>query len=135
MKRDVEKELIPCCQRFKLGILPYYPLASGFLTGKYKRGQGTPEGTRLAGNPQRAQNTLTDANFDVLENLDAFAAKRGRPLVELAIAWLLARPQVSSMIAGATKPEQVTANAKAADWRLTPEEMEELNDILGSAGY
>ena len=135
MKRDdVERELVPCCQRFKLGILPYYPLASGFLTGKYRRGQGTPQGTRLAGNPQRAQRTLTDANFDVLEQLEAFAAKRGRPLVELAIAWLLANPLVGSVIAGATKPEQLTANAKAADWHLAPDEMEELDNILSRAG-
>ena len=132
LKRGIEKELIPCCQRFGLGILPYFPLASGFLTGKYRRSQGAPEGTRLARKEYqpRAQAILTDANFDILEQLETFATDRGRPLVELAIAWLLANPVVASVIAGATKPEQVTANAKAADWHLTPDEMEELDNIL-----
>ena len=130
LNRTVEKELLACYQNYDLGILPYFPLFSGFLTGKYKRGKDVTEGTRLASNARRAETTLTDANFDILESLEAFAAKRERQMVELAIAWLLANPLVSSVIAGATQPEQVTANAKAADWSLTPEEMEELNGIL-----
>ena len=130
LNRAVEEELLACCQNYNLGILPYYPLFSGFLTGKYKRGKGAPEGTRLAGNARRAESTFTDVNFDVLESLEAFAAKRERQMVELAIAWLLANPLVGSVIAGATKPEQVTANVKAADWSLSLEEMEELDDIL-----
>ena len=118
-----------------MGILPYFPLASGFLTGKYKRNQQAPEGTRLAGNAQRAQDTLTDRNFDLLETLEEFAAERGRTMVELAIAWLLANPAVSSVISGATKPEQVTANAKAADWHLAPEEKAQLDSILEEHGF
>ncbi len=130
LRRDVEKELIPCCQAYGLGILPFFPLASGFLTGKYKRGQPVPEGTRLFGNERMRQRTLTDENFDLLERLEAFAEQRERSMVELAFAWLMANPLVSSVIAGATKPEQVVANAKAADWNLTPEEMQEINGIL-----
>ena len=130
LKRDVEQELVPCCNAYGLGILPYFPLASGFLTGKYRRGETPPDGTRLAGNSRMADTYLTDANFDVLEALEAFAAERGRSMVELAIAWLLANPSVSSVIAGATRPEQVDANAKAADWGLGADEMEGLAGIL-----
>jgi aryl-alcohol dehydrogenase-like predicted oxidoreductase len=130
LKRGIEKELLPCCQRYKLGIIPYFPLASGFLTGKYKRGQRPPENTRLAVQAGRAQTILTDANFDVLEKLEAFAAERGHTLTELAFAWLLAHPEVSTVIAGATSPEQVSANATAAEWQLSPAEMQELDDIL-----
>ena len=130
LRRDAEKELLPCCQKYGLGILPYFPLASGFLTGKYRRGQPAPEGTRLSGNERMQQRTLTDANFDLLEHLEAFATEREHPMVELAFAWLLYNPLVSSVIAGATKSEQVVANANAADWHLTPQEVEELNGIL-----
>ena len=130
LKRAIEKELLPCCTRYQLGILPYFPLASGFLTGKYRRGQPAPAGTRFAVQTQRAATILTPENFAVLEQLEAFAAARARPLVDLAFAWLLAHPQVSSVIAGATTPEQITANAKAADWHLTAAEMDELDGIL-----
>jgi aryl-alcohol dehydrogenase-like predicted oxidoreductase len=130
LKRGIEKELLPCCQRFNIGILPYFPLASGFLTGKYKRGQAAPAGTRLAVQTQRAEFILTGENFDVLERLEAFASARSRTMVELAFAWLLTHPQVSSVIAGATRPEQIIANAKASEWRLTSEEMNALNDVL-----
>ncbi len=135
IKREVEKEDGPTAARLGMGILPYFPLASGFLTGKYKRNQQAPEGTRLAGNAQRAQDTLTDRNFDLLETLEEFAAERGRTMVELAIAWLLANPAVSSVISGATKPEQVTANAKAADWHLSQEEKAHLDSILDEHGF
>ena len=135
IKRVVEKEDGPTAARLGMGILPYFPLASGFLTGKYKRNQQAPEGTRLAGNAQRAQETLTDRNFDLLETLEEFAAERERTMVELAIAWLLANPAVSSVISGATKPEQVTANAKAADWHLTQEEKAQLDCILEEHGF
>ncbi len=131
LKRDVEAELVPCCGRYGLGILPYFPLANGFLTGKYRRGESPPEGTRLAGAGPRADRILTDANFDVLEALESFAAERHRSMVELAIAWLLGNPTVSSVIAGATKPSQVETNAKAFDWHLTDDEMAELDTILG----
>jgi aryl-alcohol dehydrogenase-like predicted oxidoreductase len=130
LKREVEEELVPCCTDYGIGILPYFPLASGFLTGKYRRGETPPEGTRLAGNSTMADTYLTEANFDVLEALEAFASERGHSMVELAIAWLLANRSVSSVIAGATRPEQVDANAKAADWELGASEMEELAGIL-----
>ena len=135
LKRAIEKELLPCCRRYHLGILPYFPLASGFLTGKYKRGQPAAAGTRFSVQTQRAETILTPENFAVLEQLEAFAAARSRPLVELAFAWLLAHPEVSSVIAGATTPAQITANARAADWHLSAAEMEELDGILQALAH
>jgi aryl-alcohol dehydrogenase-like predicted oxidoreductase len=132
LNRSVEAELVPFCKEYGVGILPFFPLASGFLTGKYRQGQAVPEGTRLAGNERAQGNTLTERNFSMLSKLEKFAADREHPMVELAIAWLLANSAVSSVIAGATKIEQVTANAKAADWHLTPEDMEEIEKILQS---
>ena len=110
-----------------MGILPYFPLENGFLTGKYKRGQVAPQGTRLA---EGDRGMFTDANFDLLEALEAFCAERGRSVLELAFAWLLANPDVSSVIAGATRAEQVVANAKAAAWTLTAQELAEVNAII-----
>ena len=130
LNRSIEAELLPFCDKYNIGILPYYPLASGFLTGKYLQGQEAPEGTRLAGNERAKENTLTDKNFSILSKLSKFAEDRGHPMVELAIAWLLAKPAVSSVIAGATKEEQVTANVKASDWDLTESEMDELEALL-----
>ncbi|MCS6910837.1 MAG: aldo/keto reductase, partial [Anaerolineales bacterium] len=101
----------------------------GFLTGKYKRGQPPPPGTRGERSPY-VQAYFTDANFDLLDKLRAFAEARGRALHELAIAWLLGQPQICSVIAGATKPEQVEANAAAAGWTLTPDELAEVRNIL-----
>jgi aryl-alcohol dehydrogenase-like predicted oxidoreductase len=135
LKRAIEKELLPCCEHYNLGILPYFPLASGFLTGKYKRDQQAAAGTRLSVQTQRATTILTPENFDVLEQLETFAAARSRPLVELAFAWLLAHPQVSSVIAGATTPEQITSNARAADWHLSAAEMHELDGILQALAH
>ena len=135
LKRDVEAELIHSSSKYNTGILPYFPLASGFLTGKYKRGADLPEGTRLAGTQRMADAQLTDANFDVLEALESFAGEHGHTMVELAFGWLLGHPEVSSVIAGATRIEQIEQNAKAADWDLTEEEMAELDAILpGSPG-
>ena len=130
LNRDVERELVPFCEAYNVGVIPYFPLAGGFLTGKYQQGQPVPEGTRFAGNERAQQRTLTERNFAFLSRLESFAEERGHPIVELAIAWLLGKSIVSSVIAGATRPEQVTANAKAADWHLTPEEMEEVGRIL-----
>jgi aryl-alcohol dehydrogenase-like predicted oxidoreductase len=132
LNRSVEQELVPFCKEYGVGILPFYPLASGFLTGKYRQGEAVPEGTRLAGNERAQGNTLTEKNFAMLSKLESFSEERGHPMVELAIAWLLANSAVSSVIAGATKIEQVTANAKAADWHLTTEDMEEIEKILQS---
>lgn len=130
LKRAIEKELLPCCAHFQLSILPYFPLASGFLTGKYKRGEHAAPGTRLAAQTRRAETILTPDNFTVLEQLEIFAAARSRPMVDLAFAWLLAHPQVGSVIAGATTPAQITANAKAAGWHLAADDMAELDGIL-----
>ncbi len=130
LNRTVELELVPFCHEYNIGILPFYPLASGFLTGKYRQGEPLPEGARLTGNQRAQANTFTEKNFAMLSRLETFAEERGHPMVELAIAWLLGNSAVSSVIAGATKNEQVTANVKAANWVLTPEDMTEIDEIL-----
>jgi aryl-alcohol dehydrogenase-like predicted oxidoreductase len=129
LERELEAETLSYCQDQGVGLVPYFPLAGGFLTGKYKRGQPPPSGSRGESNPY-VQQYLTDANFDRIERLEAFAAERGRGLNELAIAWLLAHPAVSSVIAGATRLDQMQANVKAADFVLTSEEMEAIQKIL-----
>jgi aryl-alcohol dehydrogenase-like predicted oxidoreductase len=126
LERSVESELLPLCERLGIGVLPYFPLASGLLTGKYRRGEPAPAGTRLAMRPER----LTDEVFDQIETLEAFAKDRGHSLLELAFAWLLAQPAISSVIAGATKPEQVRANAAAAEWELDEQDVEALRALL-----
>jgi aryl-alcohol dehydrogenase-like predicted oxidoreductase len=123
LERAVAHEVLPACERFGLGFLPFLPLASGLLTGKYRRGAPPPEGTRLAAMGARATRALSDRNFDRIEALEGWARQRGHTILELAFAWLLGQPVVSSVIAGATSPEQVAANAATADWRLTPEEV------------
>jgi aryl-alcohol dehydrogenase-like predicted oxidoreductase len=128
LDRSIEAEIVPACNEYGLGVLPFFPLASGLLTGKYKRGSDAPEGTRLAAGPM-ADRMLTDRNFDKVEALEEFAQGRGHTLLELAFSWLASQSHVSSVIAGATKPEQVTANAAAASWRLDEEEMAEVNQI------
>ena len=132
MNRDIEAELIPACEYYNIGILPYFPLASGALTGKYKRGEDLPEGTRLGENKERAGQILTSDTFSLLESLEIFAKARNKSLLDLAFAWLLANPLVSSVIAGATKPEQVVANARTASWELTKTEVNEVNEILNN---
>jgi len=129
LERRIERELVPACQKYGLGVLPYFPLASGFLTGKYRRGEAPPAGTRLALMGPRAQQALTDENFDRLEKLEAFASARGKTMVDLAIGWLASQPYISSVIAGATRPEQVETNVRAAEWRLSAEEMAEVDAI------
>jgi aryl-alcohol dehydrogenase-like predicted oxidoreductase len=128
LRRDVERDLVPACAEFNVGILPYFPLASGLLTGKYRRGEPAPEGTRLAFGPM-GERWLTDRAFDTVEKLEDYARQRGHTLLELAIGWLASQPTVPSVIAGATKPEQVEANVAAAEWKLTPEEMAEVDQI------
>ncbi len=123
----VETETQPFCAKYGVSLIPYYPLAGGFLTGKYKPGQPPPEGTRGARGNFR---WLTDKNFAAITKLEEFATKRGHSIGELAIAWLLHRPAVDTVITGATKPEQVDENAKGADWKLSKEEMEELDALL-----
>ncbi len=135
LQRAVEKEIVPFCTAFNIGMIPYYPLASGFLTGKYKRGEALPEGTRLAGMPDGPYKDrfLNEGNFGVLEILEDFAQQRGHTVLELAIAWLNSQPQVSSVISGATKAEQVEQNAKAADWTLSESDLKDLETALKAA--
>ncbi|HLK25945.1 MAG TPA: aldo/keto reductase [Caulobacteraceae bacterium] len=129
LERRVEHEVLPACDHFGLGMLPFFPLASGLLTGKYKRGEAAPEGTRMAAWGARAQAALNDQNFDKVEKLESYAAERGHTLLELAFAWLLGHRSVSSVIAGATRVEQVNANAGAAGWKLTPDEVGEITAL------
>jgi aryl-alcohol dehydrogenase-like predicted oxidoreductase len=127
--RDPERELIPALQAFGLGLLPYFPLASGLLTGKYQRDNPAPAGTRFAALKGLADRYLTDANWKIVERLQEFCAHSNHSLLELAFSWLLARPTVACVIAGATKPEQLEQNAKAADWVLTPEELAKIDGL------
>lgn len=129
MVRGAEKELIPAAMNYNMGLLPYFPLANGLLTGKYKRNAPLPEGARMTKESTRAAEVLTETNWDKTEKLTAFCEARGKTLVELAFSWLAAQPVVSSVIAGATKPEQVEANVKAAEWALSAEELAEIDTI------
>jgi aryl-alcohol dehydrogenase-like predicted oxidoreductase len=126
--RDPEKELIPAMNAHGLGLLPYFPLASGLLTGKYKAGE-MPEGARITKSQPLQGRLMTEKNLRMVEELDRFAAERGRTLLELAFSWLASHGVVSSVIAGATKPEQVEANASAASWELTGGERAEIDRI------
>jgi aryl-alcohol dehydrogenase-like predicted oxidoreductase len=130
LERAVEHEVLPACENFGLGFLPFFPLASGLLSGKYKRGEAPPEGTRLAAWGGRGSAALSDHNFDRLDKLTAFAEERGHTLLDLAFAWLLGHPVVSSVIAGATRPEQVKANAATAEWRLEPAEVAAVTELV-----
>jgi aryl-alcohol dehydrogenase-like predicted oxidoreductase len=129
LERGVEHELASHCAWANVGILPYFPLAGGFLTGKYKRSEPPPAGSRGEKSPY-VQKYLTEANFDKLDGLRAFAESRGRTLHDLAFAWLLSHKTIPSVIAGATNPDQVTANAKTIGWKLTDEELTGLKEIL-----
>ena len=129
LERSIERELIPYCSAYHVGIVPYFPLAGGFLTGKYRRGLAAPPGSRGESSPY-VQRYMTEANYDKVERLTAWAQERGHTMGELAHAWLLAQPQVCSVISGATRPEQVRSNARAATWHLTADELAEVNAIL-----
>ena len=131
LERKVEFEVLPACEHFGLGFLPFFPLASGLLSGKYKRGEKPPEGTRLAAWGARGAAALNDRNFDKVEKLETWAEERGHTILELAFAWLLGHEVVSSVIAGATTPDQVKTNAATSGWRLTPEEVQEGGDLIG----
>jgi aryl-alcohol dehydrogenase-like predicted oxidoreductase len=123
LSRGVEAQVVPAARKYKLGIVPYYPLASGLLTGKYRRGADYPDGSRFDTFQVFADKVVNDANFDRVQALTAFAEERGHSVLELAIAWLAAQEGVASVIAGATQPEQVRANAAAAAWILTDEDL------------
>ena len=135
LQRGVEAEVMPACREFGLGQLPFFPLASGFLTGKYRRGEPLPAGTRLAAwqqaMPARIEALTAEANFDTLEALERYAGERGRSILDLALSWLASDGAVSSVIAGATKAEQIEANvASTLAWRLSAEEFAEVDAIL-----
>ena len=136
LERKIEPEIMPACRQFGLGQLPFFPLASGFLTGKYSRGAALPEGTRLAAwaqaMPARIGALTSDANWDKLEGLSRFAEDNGHTILDLALSWLASDPAVSSVIAGATKPEQIEANVAATlSWQLSADDFAEVDEILG----
>jgi len=130
LERELEKEVLPFCREQGVGIIPFFPLAGGFLTGKYRRGQPAPAGSRGESSAY-VQAYMTDANYTRIEALEGWAAAHGHALGELAHAWLLGHAEVSSVISGVTALEQMQANAKAAEWVLTPEEMAEVTALLG----
>jgi aryl-alcohol dehydrogenase-like predicted oxidoreductase len=127
LERRIENELVPACNAYGVSVLPFFPLASGFLTGKYRQGQDLPAGTRLANMGPMASRVLTDKNFEALDKLEAFAEARGKKMVDLAIGWLASLTHVGSVIAGATKPEQVEQNVAAGNWKLSAEELAEVD--------
>jgi aryl-alcohol dehydrogenase-like predicted oxidoreductase len=127
--RDVERELVPTAKRLGLGLLPYFPLASGLLTGKYKRGAALPPGSRLSKNARHAQRFANERNWRIVGELDTFAARRGHTLLELAFSWLLRDEVVASVIAGATDAQQVEQNVRAAGWKLSAEDLAEIDRI------
>ena len=131
--RAIERELVPFCKQYGIGIIPYSPLAGGILTGKYKEGEAPPPDTR-AGRNQRMQSQLNSETLGKVSALRKWSEDKGHTVGELALAWLLSRPEVSTIIAGATRPEQVDANAKAADWKLSPDELKEIDQAAGIGG-
>lgn len=129
LEREIEREVVPYCAWANIGILPYFPLAGGFLTGKYKRGEPPPGGSRGEFSAY-VKGLLTDANFDKLDRLRGFVDARGRTLHDLAFAWLVSKEQVASVIAGATSPQQISAHAATVKWKLSEEDMKELRELL-----
>ncbi|MPY66371.1 aldo/keto reductase [Deinococcus sp. SDU3-2] len=130
--RGLEDELLPTMRDLGLGLLPYFPLASGLLSGKYQAGQPLPEGARITGSEGAQNRYLTERNWQVVEDLRQFAQTRGRTLLELAFSWLLSNELTSSVIAGATRPEQIDQNVAAAGWVLTSEELAEVGRITSA---
>jgi aryl-alcohol dehydrogenase-like predicted oxidoreductase len=127
LERGIEADLVPALERYEIGLLPYFPLASGLLTGKYRRGEAPPEGSRIQ--VWKRESVLTDDTFDVLEKLEAFARERSITMLDVAIGGLAAQRAVSSVIAGATSPEQVAANVKAGEWLPTADDLAEIARI------
>jgi aryl-alcohol dehydrogenase-like predicted oxidoreductase len=130
LDRAAEREVLPACRRFGISLIPYSPLANGLLTGKYRRGEPPPAGTRLASSP-RAAELLSDRNFDAVEAVQRFADERGVGVLAVALGWLASKPEVVSVIAGATNPEQVAANVAAVGWTPGEEDLAELDRISG----
>ncbi|MEC8026417.1 MAG: aldo/keto reductase, partial [Pseudomonadota bacterium] len=127
--RRIEGDLVPAANAYGVGILPYFPLANGLLTGKYQRNHAMPDGARMTERPTRAEEVLTDRNWTIAEKVADYAAARGHSLLEAAIGWLASQDHVPSVIAGATTAEQVAQNAAAADWRMTAEEIADINAL------
>jgi aryl-alcohol dehydrogenase-like predicted oxidoreductase len=134
--REIERELMPACQKYEVGIIPYSPLAGGFLTGKYRKGEPAPEGTRYArAQGPQASRVLNDRNYARVEKLQAFAHERGHGTGELAVSWLAAQPMVSTIICGATGPQQVVENAQAVEWKLTDEDLSALREMIQAPDF
>jgi len=134
LQREPELDVLAECERLEIAFIPFSPLANGLLSGKYRRGEPPPPGTRLAGMPaERRETLLADATMDVVDKLEGFAQQQGHSILELAIAWLAAKAMVASVIAGATRAEQVIANVRAADWVLTEEELQAVDRIAPPA--
>jgi aryl-alcohol dehydrogenase-like predicted oxidoreductase len=127
--RGIERDLVPAMQAYGLSLLPFFPLASGLLTGKYKRNAPMPEGARLTNAQNLADRYMTEANWDKVEKLRVFCEQRGKTMLELAFSWLVSKPYVASVIAGATRPEQLEQNIRATEWKLAPEELAEIDKI------
>ena len=132
LERDMRRDFVPLCERLGIGVLPFYPLASGLLTGKYRAGEPPPPGTRLTSGIHFYAGVLDNADYVTIGKLTDFAAERGHSILELAIGWLASQPAIGSVITGATKVEQIEANAKAGDWRLTPDEMQQIDELVAS---
>ena len=130
LDRNIEREVVPCCQAYGVGVVPWGPLASGFLTGRFRRGEKIPEEARLANPPAIYQDVLSDTNFDKLARLGDFAEERGHSVGELAIAWLLSHSWLSSVITGATRIEQLSQNVATTDWKLTAEDTAQLDALI-----
>jgi len=130
LDRRIERDLLEPARSYGIGILPFFPLASGLLTGKYRRGAEPPSGSRLAATTALAERLLTERNFEKVEKLEHFAEARGHSLLELAFGWLAAQPCVPSIIAGATSAAQVEANARATVWQLTPDELSAIDELV-----
>jgi aryl-alcohol dehydrogenase-like predicted oxidoreductase len=132
LSRRLDRDMMTMLQAYGLGLIPFAPLANGLLTGKYKRDAPLPHGARLSYMQRSAARYLTEDNWTIVERLEGFAAERGHTLLELAVSWLLRRPQVASVIAGATQPEQVEQNVRAAGWALTETEMQEIDRLTAN---
>jgi len=132
LERKIEKELVPFCRAYNIGIIPWGPLAGGFLTGKYRKGEPLPPEYRLTSGTNIYGNLFTDANWDKLDKLEKFAAERGHTVGQLSLAWLLAKPWVSTIIPGAHSAEQVAANVAASQRKLSTEETSQLDAITAS---
>jgi aryl-alcohol dehydrogenase-like predicted oxidoreductase len=131
LERSVESEVLPYCRAANLAFIPYFPLAGGFLTGKYQKGQAAPVGSR-GESSEYVQKYMTEINYEIITRLSCYAQDHGHAINELAIAWLMAQPQVASVISGATRLEQILQNAKASDWILSEDNLVDINQILNS---